>query len=210
MNPRSLVAAAAGASVLLTGCGFVDGPTESSPTTTATVATPPGTPGSPAAFDPSDRNVTPSGSTLKVGKTATVNYETKPLSQESTKLAVTVASVEKGTIADLEDFDLDAQTRVGVPFYVTVQFHNVGSKTMKPSGILGLVAAHNATGEAFTRLHLIGGHDQCDGAEPEKLAVGASYTECAVYIAPAGQSVSEVVFAFYLGDDRTEIRWTST
>jgi hypothetical protein len=45
---------------------------------------------------------------------------------------------------------------------------------------------------------------------PDNLAVGASYTDCGVYLAPAGQDISKVVLAFYLGDaDRTEVTWTA-
>jgi hypothetical protein len=67
-------------------------------------------------------DLTPTGTTLAVGETATVMYETKSLSKEGTKLAVTAVSVKAGSIDDLADFDLDAQSKVSDPFYVTVSF----------------------------------------------------------------------------------------
>jgi len=202
------------AALVLTGCGGVAPPTP--------VDDPGGTTGtepavaSPAPVVPSaspaggDSSLTPTGTTLRVGKTATVRYETKPSSKESTKLAVTALSLKKGSIDDLKNFELDAQSKVSVPFYVTMKFRNVGSKPMDPSGIFGLIEVHNAAGDELGRMSLIGEFKPCDGLPPKQLAVGASFTECDVYLAPAGQNAASVNFGFYLGDaDRTEITWTT-
>jgi hypothetical protein len=152
--------------------------------------------------------LTPTGTTLKVGKTATVRYAVKDLGKESTKLAVTAKSMRKGSISDLAGFDLDAQTKVSEPFYVTMTFRNVGPKPMEPGGIFGLIEAHNTAGDPLNRLSLLGDFKTCEGIPPKTLAVGASFTECDVYVAPAGQDIGAVVFGFYLGDaDRTEITW---
>jgi len=158
----------------------------------------------------SDGGLTPSGTTLAVGETATVMYETKSLSKDGTKLAVTAVSVKAGSIDDLADFDLDAQSKVSDPFYVTVSFQNVGPLPMEPGGIFGVINAQNTAGDELNRLSLIGEFKPCQGDVPDNLAVGASYTDCEVYLAPAGQDVSKVVLGFYFGDaDRTEITWTA-
>lgn len=171
-------------------------------TTTTTVDAPPPDDGS---------GLTPTGTTLNVGQTATVNYETKSLSKESTKLAVTAKSVKKGSISDLKDFNLDAQTKVSEPYYVTLSFKNVGDKAMEPSGIFGLVEAQNSAGDKLGRLSLLGEFKMCNGIPPDSLAVGASFTECDVYVGPPGpgQGIAKVVFGFYLDDKRTEITWNA-
>lgn len=151
--------------------------------------------------------LTPTGTTLKVGQTATVEYETKSLAKETTRLAITAKSVRTGRIADLKDFNLDAQTKVSEPFYVTMTFKNVGPRPMEPGGIFGLVNAHNTDGDELNRLSLIGEFKPCEGTPPKTLKVGASYTECDVYVAPAGQDVGKVVFGHFVGTEETEITW---
>ncbi|MFF0269902.1 hypothetical protein [Kribbella sp. NPDC004536] len=144
-----------------------------------------------------------------MGKTATVLYPTKSMGKVSTKLATTVVTAEKGSIDDLKGFDLDAQAKLSVPFYVTIKFRNVGAKTMDPAGIFGLIEAHNEAGDELGELDLIGDFKKCDGIPPKQLAVGESFTECAVYIAPKNQALDNVVFGFYLDTERTEITWTT-
>lgn len=153
--------------------------------------------------------LTPTGTTLKVGQTATVEYETKSLAKDTTRLAITAKSVRKGAIADLKDFNLDAQTKVSEPFYVTMTFRNVGKRPMEPGGIFGLVNANNTDGDELNRLSLIGEFKPCEGTPPKILKVGASYTECDVYVAPAGQDVGKVVFGHFVGTEETEITWKS-
>ena len=207
-HSTKIVTVISAAALTLAGCGStVRGEPESKPTVaTTTTATPSTTSAAPVPVG-DDTGTTPTGTTLTVGQTATVAYQTKDLSKESTKLAVTVASVKKGAISDLRDFNLDAQTKVSQPFYVTVTFRNTGPKEMEPSGIFGLIKAVNPAGDELNRLSLIGEFKPCDGDTPKTLAVGAAYTDCDVYLAPAGQDVGTVVFGFYLDSNRTEITW---
>jgi hypothetical protein len=116
--------------------------------------------------------------------------------------------VKRGSIADLKDFKLDAQSKTGVPFYVTAEFTNVGNKTIKPSGIFGTIDARNAAGDEVTALNLIGDFPRCDGIPPDTLAPGKSFTECQVYVAPAGQRVATVVYDHFVQLEETEISWT--
>ena len=151
--------------------------------------------------------LTPTGTTLKVGQPATVEYETKSLAKQTTHLMITAKAVRKGAIADLKDFNLDAQTKVSEPFYVTMTFKNVGPRPMEPSGIFGLINAHNNDGDELNRLSLIGEFTKCEGSPPKTLKVGASFTECDVYVAPAGQDVGKVVFGHFIDTTETEITW---
>jgi hypothetical protein len=210
MNHKKIVLYIA-AALALAGCGSTvrgqpasapatGSPTPASTDTAASSTVPPVTGGD-------DAGTTPSGTTLKVGQPATVRYETKDQSKESTKLEVTATSVKKGAISDLKDFNLDAQTKVSEPYYVTITFRNTGPNPMEPGGIFGLIRAHNTAGDELSRLSLIGEFKKCDGEVPKTLAVGQTYTDCGVYIAPSGQSLGDVVFGFYLDSKRTEITW---
>jgi hypothetical protein len=209
MSHRKTVIAACAAVLALAGCGSetkgVAAPSTSLPESSVTASSSPSETPPPA----SEGGLTPTGTTLAVGETATVMYETKSLSKDGTKLAVTTVSVKAGSIGDLADFDLDAQSKVSDPFYVTVSFKNVGPLPMEPGGIFGVISAHNTAGDELNRLSLIGEFAPCQGDDvPDTLAVGASYTDCGVYLAPAGQDISNVTLAFYFGDaDRTEITW---
>jgi hypothetical protein len=211
MSHRKTVIAVCAALLVLAGCASekagAAAPSTSLPESPVAESTSASEEAPPASED----GLTPTGTTLAVGETATVMYETKSLSKEGTKLAVTAVSVKAGSIDDLADFELDAQSKVSDPFYVTVSFSNVGPLPMAPGGIFGVITAHNTAGDELNRLSLLGEFAPCESADvPETLAVGASYTDCGVYIAPAGQDISKVVLAFYFGDaDRTEITWTA-
>jgi hypothetical protein len=215
MSHRKTIIAACAAVLTLAGCGSetagAAAPGTSVPTSPGTTSSSATSSSTPAQATPaSDGGLTPTGTKLAVGQTATVMYETKSLSKEGTKLAVTAVSVKAGSIGDLADFNLDAQSKVSDPFYVTVRFENVGPLPMEPGGIFGVITAHNTSGDELNRLSLIGDFAPCQGDVPDNLAVGESYTDCEVYLAPAGQDISDVVLGFYFGDaDRTEITWTA-
>jgi len=205
MQYLKTVTVASAAVLVLAGCGSqVAG--QAAPT--AVSSAPPATNTAPtSSAAPAGNGLTPTGTTLAVGETATVQYETKSQSKQSTKLEVTAVSVKKGAISDLKDFTLDAQTKASEPYYVTMTFKNAGPETMEPTGIFGLINPHNADGDKLGKLNLIGKFKRCEGTPPKTLAVGASFTECDVFVAPVGQAVASVVFGFYLDSTSTEITW---
>jgi hypothetical protein len=211
MSHRKTVIAACAAVLALAGCGSEKAGTASPGTSLPESPVAASSSASEEAPPAGESGLTPTGTTLVVGETATVMYETKSLSEEGTKLAVTAVSVKAGSIDDLADFDLDAQSKVSDPFYVTVNFKNVGPLPMEPGGIFGVITAHNTAGDELNRLSLIGEFAPCQGDDvPANLAVDASYTDCGVYLAPTGQAISKVMLAYYFGDaDRTEITWTA-
>jgi hypothetical protein len=90
-----------------------------------------------------------------------------------------------------------------------VQEHR--DKPFTPSGIFGTINARNPAGDEVGRISLIGDFPTCDSSEPHSLAVGARYTACEVYIAPAGQSVASVVYDHFVDTTstpvETEITW---
>lgn len=211
MTPLLVISAAAFA---LAGCqstteGKADAgaPVASPPATSIPIPTTTTTTAAEAPDDSGD--LTPTGSTLDLGETATVRYETKSGGTETTKLDVTVKSLKKGSIDDMQNFDLDAQSRQSDPFYVTVTFKNAGPEDMEPGGIFGLINVTNADGEQMGRLSLYGDFPKCEGIPPEQLPVGKSFTTCEIYTAPRGQQADKVIFGFYLESERTEITWNA-
>src|ERR1044072_8328082 len=146
-NRKIVLAACAVAALALAGCSNsvqgepADVAVKEKPAEPAAESSP--APTSPTPDAKGGGSLTPTGTTLKVGQTATVEYEVKSLAKETTKLAITAKAVRKGAIADLKDFNLDAQTKVSEPFYVTMTFKNIGSRPMEPGGIFGLLNAHN-------------------------------------------------------------------
>jgi hypothetical protein len=212
MSHRKIVVIACAAALALAGCGSTvqgapaDVAAKEKPAQPAAESTAAPTAAKPNTGGGSGK-LTPNGTKLNLGQTATVLFETKTLAKQTTKLAITAKSVRKGAIDDLKNFNLDAQTKVSVPFYVTMTFKNVGAKPMEPGGIFGLINAHNSGGDALSRLSLIGEFKPCEGTPPKTLKVGASFTECDVYVAPKGQDVGKVVFGHFVGTDETEITW---
>ena len=126
-----------------------------------------------AAAKSGHAKLTLSGAKLTVGQTANVSYEVSTTSKVTTTLAITVSAVQKGPISDLKGFDLDAQSKEGVPFYVTASFHNVGTRPMKISGIFGDLDVRDQRGDSIDNLTLIGTFPKCQGTEPASLAVGS-------------------------------------
>ncbi len=164
--------------------------------------------GSTASAVAAGNGFTPDGTKLTFGQMARVGYSygtgatTGPY-----QLTVTV---KKGSISDLSDFDLDAQTKLGVPFYITEVVKNVGKAAGKVSGWGGALTVENAAGDDLDSITLLGDFPTCQGNPPDTLAPGKQFTECDVYIAPAGQSVASVAFQNYDNTtlDQTTVTWT--
>jgi hypothetical protein len=152
--------------------------------------------------------LTPDGTKLKFGQTAKVGYSYGTAATTGPyELTVTV---KKGSISDLSDFDLDAQTKLGVPFYVTEVVKNVGTAAGQVSGWGGALTVKNVAGDEIDSITLLGDFPTCQGNPPDTLAPGKQFTECDVYIAPRGQSVASVAYQNYDNTtlDQTTVTWT--
>ena len=211
MTRQLVLAAGLLVAMALAGCStsVAGQPSAAAPAASVSVSAAPAAVSTPAAAPEGNGTPTPTGTRLPVGQAATVAYPVDRAQTGITTLEVTVTSVQQGTIDDLADFELDAQTKLGDPSYVTVSLRNTGTAAMDPGGIFGLINAVNAAGDELAGLSLFGDFPVCEGLPPESLAPGASFSECDVYIAPKGQPTSAVIFAFYLALDRTEITWTT-
>jgi hypothetical protein len=119
-------------------------------------------------------------------------------------------TVKQGKISDLSNFQLDAQTKLGVPFYVTEVVKNVGRAAGKVTGWGGALTVDNAAGDEIDSITLLGDFPTCQGNPPDKLAPGKGFTECDVYVAPKGQSVASVAYENFdnASTNSTTVTWT--
>ncbi|MER6434614.1 hypothetical protein ABT272_44840 [Streptomyces sp900105245] len=135
-------------------------------------------------------------------------YETKTLGKKSTKLSITLHSISKGSLNDLDGYKLPAQVKKSDLFYVTMKFQNIGPLAMEPGGIFGLINAYNSDGDELETLSLFGSFAKCEGDTPHSLRAGSSYSDCRVYMAPKGQTLATIKFGHYDANyNRTEIKW---
>ena len=151
--------------------------------------------------------LTADGTKLKFGQTARVGYSYG--SGATTGPYQLTVTVRKGSISDLSSFDLDAQTKLGVPFYITEVVKNVGKADGNVSGWGGALTVENAAGDDLDSITLLGDFPTCQGTPPNTLAPGKQFTECDVYIAPRGQSVASVAYQNYDNTtlDQTTVTW---
>lgn len=103
-------------SVALTGCGAAAKDKDTA--TPQPDATPSG------VSVPTGVTLSPYGTELKFGESATVGYA--PNANRATVLKLTVTSVTQGSVADLSGYTLNDRMRQSTPFYVQVAVENLG------------------------------------------------------------------------------------
>ncbi len=162
-------------------------------------------PGSSAA---AVSGLTADGTKLTYGQTAQVGFSYG--TGATTGPYDLTVTVKKGKISDLSNFDLDAQSKLGVPFYVTEVVKNTGKAAGKVTGWGGALTVKNAAGDEIDDITLLGDFPTCEGNPPDSLAPGRQFTECDVYVAPSGQSVASVAFENYDNTSMAEttVTWT--
>jgi hypothetical protein len=195
----------------LTACGSSQSSSSqasTSATASATTSAAAAATGSATSAAAAVNGLTADGTKLKFGQTAKVGYSygtgatTGPY-----ELTVTM---KKGSIKDLSNFDLDAQSKLGVPFYITEVVKNTGKAAGNVTGWGGALTVKNAAGDEIDSITLLGDFPTCEGNPPDSLAPGKQFTECDVYVAPSGQSVASVAFENFdnATSDQTTVTWT--
>ena len=162
-------------------------------TTTASVTTSDTTPSSATGTGAT----TAPGAKRKIGQTAHVKF--KPLNAPSTskktyKLDVTVLKIEKGSIDDFKNVNLDAAQKKSTPYYVSVRVSNPGAEVpvkgddpdIRFDGI-------DDRGQEQGSVTFFGTFDRCDDASaPAPFTTGKSYESCLTYLVPGGGSIQQV------------------
>ncbi|MFG2397566.1 hypothetical protein [Streptomyces lydicus] len=113
-------------------------------------------------------------------------------------LRITPKGVRTGSLADLSRFDLDADQKKMIPFYVTMQYRNSGKYDVVP-GMSDGVTLRTAGGRTVRKMTLldIGGPGvaKCPEAVPYKMVKpNGVVTECSVHLLPKGDAPAAVVF----------------
>jgi hypothetical protein len=129
------------------------------------------------------------GASFAVGQAATVNFI--PPSQNTktpvTRLQVTVQSIQKGTLADFKNVQLDAQQRAGTPTYVQVKIANTGSKPAQSDTAAADIEGIDNTGNTTQSLTIIGDFARCnDPSSTKPIDPGKSLQTCLIFLVPGG------------------------
>ena len=180
-----LVGTATAVLLLSSGCAFDD-----QPALDDAVGAPTASPSSTVEAPPAVR-LTPMGTQLSLGQTATVVYEGP--SRQGTVLGLTPVRARPGSVADFSGFVVDRYTRASTPYYVDVIVTNTGEGRVggAPVPLWGVdgrnrllpPAAFAATFEACPSSDL-----------PQRFAPGDRLRTCLVYLSPDHGSLRAVSF----------------
>jgi hypothetical protein len=140
---------------------------------------------------PSGVTLTKPGTALKFGDTATVAYEQN--SQRSSVLALTVASVQKGSIKDLAAYQLDAAGKKSTPYYARVNVKNVGAGDL--SHAIAPVYAVDSTNALVQAVSFNNSFAKCPSTTlPTGFTAGKSANLCLTYLVSPGRTVVEMSY----------------
>ncbi|MCE4947148.1 hypothetical protein ACFCXR_06730 [Streptomyces noursei] len=122
----------------------------------------------------------------------------------------TPKSVRPGSPADLSRYDLDADQKKLVPYFVTVVYRNTGTQDLLPSlnDSLTLTGVSGQRARKMIFLDIGGpGVPHCPEAVPHKmLKPGATVTECTVHMLPKGDPPASLTFQGS-GDGAQPVTW---
>lgn len=133
--------------------------------------------------------VTPPGTALTVGKTATVTYT--PLTSSGNgaprTLKVAVASIRTGSSADLKGIDISGAPKGAVPQYATVTVTNLGPQSIDIDATSDALQGIDHGGNQQDPVSFIGDFAPCDqNSSTTPVASGASFHTCLTYLVSGG------------------------
>jgi hypothetical protein len=187
------------ACVAIIGCGGDDDDDQAAaPASTQTTATT--TQSDSGGGASSGGALTAPGTELKLGETAHVTY--KPLTATDDKnlfkVDATAEKIEKGSIDDFKNIDLDDQQKASTPYYVTVKIENTGREiplgTNQGDPDLKFGALDDR-GQEQGSITFIGSFDRCEDTDaPKPFAKGKSYESCLTYLVGGDGSITSVTW----------------
>jgi hypothetical protein len=142
--------------------------------------------------------LTPPGTHLGFGKDAIVGWV--PQSEDGTgahkgiKMQVTVESIQKGTLADFRNVNLDAKEKKDTPYYVTLRLTELQNAPVPQDSDPAITfTAIDDRGQEQESVTFLGTFQRCDEVSaPKTLVSGKSYTTCMTYLIPGGGSIQSV------------------
>lgn len=164
----------------------------SSTSTTAKKMTPDSSKGNGGAL-------TPPGTQLKPGEEAMLAWV--PFSEDDASgpeqginLNVSVESIEKGSIDEFENVELEPEEEKSTPYYVKIRVEAV-TGTEPPPDEEPYIAfdAIDDRGQEQSSVAFIGEFERCDNADmPRPFTKGANFEACLTYLVPGGGSIEKV------------------
>ena len=144
-------------------------------------------------------SLTPPGTHLAFGGPATVGWvppsqDTGTGAHHGIKLQVTVVSIQKGTMADFRNVELNANERKSTPYYVQLRVTALSSTPVpKDSDPAITFTAIDDRGQEQQSITFLGTFSRCDDPMPPKQFVsGKTYQSCLAYLIPGGGSIQKV------------------
>jgi len=144
-------------------------------------------------------SLTPPGTRLAFGGPATVGWV--PPSQDlgtgahqGIKLQVTVVSIQKGTVADFRNVELNGTQRNSTPYYVQLRVTALSNASVpKDSDPAITFTAIDDRDQEQQSITFLGTFSRCDDPTPPKQFVsGKTYQSCLAYLIPGGGSIQKV------------------
>ena len=144
-------------------------------------------------------SLTPPGVHLTFGGPATVGWvppsqDTGTGAHHGIKLRVTVVSIQKGTMADFRNVQLNGNERKSTPYYVQLRVTALSSTPPpKDSDPAITFTAIDDRGQQQQSITFLGTFSRCDDPMPPKQFVsGKTYESCLAYLIPGGGSIQKV------------------
>jgi len=144
-------------------------------------------------------SLTPPGAQLAFGGPATVGWvppsqDTGTGAHHGIKLRVTVVSIQKGTMADFRNVELNGNERNSTPYYVQLRVTALSSTPVpKDSDPATTFTAIDDRGQQQQSITFLGTFSRCDDPMPPKQFVsGKTYESCLAYLIPGGGSIQKV------------------
>ena len=144
-------------------------------------------------------SLTPPGTHLALGGPATVGWV--PPSQDlgtgahkGIMLQVTVVSIQKGTMADFRNVELNGTQRNSTPYYVQLHVTALSNASVpKDSDPAITFTAIDDRGQQQQSITFLGTFSRCDDPTPPKQFVsGKTYQSCLAYLIPGGGWIQKV------------------
>jgi hypothetical protein len=184
--------------------------------TSGTSASPSAHPGKASA--PSG-TLTPPGTKLAVGETATVGWVLNSFSEKAkdgSRLQVTLVSIDKGSIADVNKaFSLSAGEKRDTAYYARFRIKalvDVPSKLVKAqSPTVNIFASPDKGLDPEFIQFGSGVFEACDAkAPPSPFTSGSSYETCLTYLMPEGTALRKLRWTGGTPCDSTPIVWSGS
>ncbi|MEP7026586.1 MAG: hypothetical protein ABJB47_22840 [Actinomycetota bacterium] len=189
----------------LAACGGSSSPSASTPASSspASSSAPPAPASSSSAPDTSSSSggsggLTPPGTHLAFGQPAIVRYipvsDTSTAAKKGIKLQVTVESIQKGTIADFANVQLNKDEKKSTPYYVKLRVKALTgvappTSTDDPAFVFDAI---DDRGQKQGAINFIGTFQRCSTVSmPKHFVSGKSYDTCFAYLIPGGGSIQK-------------------